>query len=473
MFTTRRITVLAIFLLGFAVGSSSPNVRADLRGSGLFPDVQQGSYYDDAIGQMYEERIITGYTNGNFGPNDPVTRGQIAVIMQRLLEKVGAVEQESSSSARSRASSEPSQSSSEDDDEPNTRGAFRFTIGSLDVSESTSSTSVTVVRTEGDTGAVSVEYETNEDTATGGDDYATHNGRLDFADGESSKTITIAIVDDSDSEGSETFTIDLKNPTNGSEIVSPSSAEVRIIDNESGATSSATGGDAPEEGALGFGASAYGIAENAGELRVYVNRRGGNTGEVTVQYATSNGTADAGDEYTQASGTLTFADGDTSKYFTIAITDNTTKKGNKTFNMQLTNPTGDAILDSASSVQVTIIDEEAISTGTGSMQIDKGAYDVIEGDPLTITIKRLGGTNGKVNVDYETVNGTAKSGFDYTAASGTFIFHEGESEKEIIIQTDDDALSDENNEQFTFRIINATNGATLGSPTSTSITING
>jgi len=476
-----RTTTLFAFLAGLCLGHAIPSVRADLRGSGVFPDVQRGSYYDDAVGQMYEEGIITGYADGRFGPNDPVTRGQIAVIMQRFLEKADVAEEASSSSSRQSRSSSTSSgssasSSSEDDGVLNTRGAFRFTISTFDVSESTSTASVTIVRSEGDTGAVSVEYETNDDTATGGDDYNTLTGRLDFADGESSKTISVSIVNDGDAEGAETFTIGLKNPTSGSELASPSAVTVRIIDNDAGASSSATSITAPEQGALGFGATAYAIAENADELRVYVIRRGGNEGEVTVHYATSNGSAIAGDGYEQASGTLTFADGETSKYYSIAIVDNTASKGNKAFGMQLTAPTGGAVLDTTTSVQVTILDEEtlpSVSTGTGTIQLGEATYDTGEGDPVSVIIKRLGGTIGETSVTYETVNGTAKAGFDFIAISGTLTFREGESQKTMVIQTDDDALLDENNEQFTFRIDNPANGATLGTPTSASITING
>jgi uncharacterized repeat protein (TIGR02543 family) len=49
----------------------------------IFPDVASGRWYSDAIVWATAEGIVKGYSNGNFGPNDPVTREQFAAIMYR------------------------------------------------------------------------------------------------------------------------------------------------------------------------------------------------------------------------------------------------------------------------------------------------------------------------------------------------------------------------------------------------------
>jgi len=54
----------------------------------LFPDVDSGTYYTDAVEDAFNKGLITGYDDGTFGPNDNLTRGQIAVIMQRYDEHV-------------------------------------------------------------------------------------------------------------------------------------------------------------------------------------------------------------------------------------------------------------------------------------------------------------------------------------------------------------------------------------------------
>ena len=64
------------------------------------------------------------------------------------------------------------------------------------------------------------------------------------------------------------------------------------------------------------------------------------TGAVTVDYATADGTADAGDDYTAASGTLTFSAGTTSKSVSVAISDDSDNEGNETFTVTLSNASG-------------------------------------------------------------------------------------------------------------------------------------
>lgn len=53
-----------------------------------FPDVSN-SWYSDAVHWATHEGIINGYNNGKFGPNDPVTREQIAVILWRYAKYAG------------------------------------------------------------------------------------------------------------------------------------------------------------------------------------------------------------------------------------------------------------------------------------------------------------------------------------------------------------------------------------------------
>ena len=64
-----------------------------------------------------------------------------------------------------------------------------------------------------------VAYATSDGTganaATAGSDYTSTSGTLTFAPGETSKTVSVAVLDDSHDEGEETFTLALSNPTGG------------------------------------------------------------------------------------------------------------------------------------------------------------------------------------------------------------------------------------------------------------------
>ena len=59
---------------------------------------------------------------------------------------------------------------------------------------------------------VSVDYATKDGTAAAGADYTAASGTLVFAPGETAKTVSVALLDDSIDEGKETFTLTLSNP---------------------------------------------------------------------------------------------------------------------------------------------------------------------------------------------------------------------------------------------------------------------
>jgi hypothetical protein len=75
-----------------SAGTTEPNtlaytitVTATGGGSTLFPDVPAGSEFSEAITDLAQEGVISGYMNGNFGPRDPVTRQQFAKMIVRAV----------------------------------------------------------------------------------------------------------------------------------------------------------------------------------------------------------------------------------------------------------------------------------------------------------------------------------------------------------------------------------------------------
>lgn len=176
---------------------------------------------------------------------------------------------------------------------------------------------------------VTVAYQTANGTAASPGDFTNSNATVTFAPGETSKTISIPITVDSVSESSESFTVTLSAPTNGT--LADSSATVTISDD-----------DLP--GAIQFSLAEYTVAESGGTATITVARTGGDASGITIQFATSNGTATAGSDYTAASGTLTFGAGETEKTFTIPIAVDSVMEENETVNLTLSGPTGGATL---------------------------------------------------------------------------------------------------------------------------------
>ena len=122
-------------------------------------------------------------------------------------------------------------------------GELAFDSASYTVNENGGSLEVTVKRSNGDAGEVSVTYATADKEATAGKDYTAVSGTLRFADGETSKTINIPIMNDSEDESDETFVLQLSNVTGGAVEGAYNSAVVTIMDDDKTSSGGGTSGD--------------------------------------------------------------------------------------------------------------------------------------------------------------------------------------------------------------------------------------
>ena len=116
---------------------------------------------------------------------------------------------------------------------PTQPASLQFSSASYNVSEDGGSITITVNRSGSTAGTVGVTYSTLDVTASGSSDYTGVAGTLTFAPGESSKTITISILDDTINEGNETFNVILSGVSNAS-LGNPSVTTVTIVDNDKG-----------------------------------------------------------------------------------------------------------------------------------------------------------------------------------------------------------------------------------------------
>jgi len=91
---------------------------------------------------------------------------------------------------------------------------------------------------------------------------------------------------------------------------------------------------------------------------ITVLRTSSSSGEIGVDYETVNGTASAGADYEGASGTLIFHDGEVSKTFSVPVLDDSAAEEEKTVNLNLSNPTGGAVLGTPSRATLTIEDDD-------------------------------------------------------------------------------------------------------------------
>src|SRR5689334_13932892 len=181
------------------------------------------------------------------------------------------------------------------------------------------------------TAAFSVDYATASGSATAGSDYsALLVTTLNFAEGETSKTITVTINGDTAAEGNETFLVNLSSATGPGATIVDGSGLGTILDDD---TPPAAGNISINDVSINEGNSGIKLATFT------VTRTG--TAPFSVTYATSNGTASAGSDYTAVpSTTLNFAQGETSKTVSITVNGDMTSEGNETFFVNLSNAVG-------------------------------------------------------------------------------------------------------------------------------------
>ena len=278
-------------------------------------------------------------------------------------------------------------------------GTIEFSAGTYTVSEAAGTAAIVVSRTGGLAEGVTVTFATSAGTATPGDDYTETTTTLTFAGGEAIKTVLVPIVNDSIVEPNETVSLTLSSPGGGGTLGARSTAVLTIISDD-------------QPGVIEFGAATYSVNESAGPAKIVVTRTGGTASNVTVNYATSDGTAVAPGDYAATSGTLTFGAGVSSLTFLIPIVNDSDGEGPETVNLTLSNPGGGATLGAKKTAVLTILDDEP------TVQFAAAEFLGMEGTAGgVITVTRTGPLTGTATVRYTASDDTASVFRDYSATT--------------------------------------------------------
>jgi uncharacterized delta-60 repeat protein len=235
------------------------------------------------------------------------------------------------------------------------------------------------------------------------------------------------------------------------------------------------------QGYLTLSATNYTANESASFITFVVNRVAGSFGTITVQCATTNGTALSGTDYTGATNTLQWNSGDSSpRTITIPLINTYTVGANKSFNVLLSNPklngvsapglfyVGTPPTNSITNAVLTIVNDNSY----GQVQFSAPSYLVNEnGGYATITVVRTGGTAGPVSVNFHTSNGAnTSSNLNYGATSGTLTFAAGQIAASFNVSITNDLVQDPASFYFNVTLSNPTN-TVLGSPANAIVNI--
>ena len=283
-------------------------------------------------------------------------------------------------------------------------------------------------------------------SATENADYTADSGTLSFAAGASGAALTqgftVTVNSDSVHEADEQFTVELSNATGTGASIDVGEVTVTISDNEMPALSIGN-------------ASA---TEGAGSIEFPVTLSLTSEVQITVDYATSAGTATGSDDFTAADGTLTFAPGARSRTISVSLLDDAADEDDETFTVTLSDPaaagTGSSTPTlSPASAQGTIVDDD----GAPQLSIaDAGAAE--SAGEIHFAVSLDPASNREVSASWSTADGTATAGSDYTAVSSGTLTIAAESTSATLTVTVAQDTDDEPSETFTVTLDNPVNG---------------
>ena len=289
--------------------------------------------------------------------------------------------------------------------------------------------------------AVTVDYRTVDGTATAGEDYTAVSGTLEFAPGETEKTVLVPVLDDAQAEVLETFTLELSNAV-GAAVVSALGGG-HIHDSDTGApllTAAFTSVPAEHDGESTFAVEfAFSESFKLSARTVRLDAFTVTGGRIAAVKRTDNPHREWKDGLQANRAWRLTIQPDSHAAVTVSLPPTTncaasgavcTEDGRKLSNAlaaRVQGPPGLAVADA---------------------EVDEGADAELA---FTVSLSRA--ASGPVTVDYASADGTAVAGEDYTAVSGTLTFAPGETEQTVTVAVLDDA-HDEGEETMTLTLSN-------------------
>lgn len=335
-----------------------------------------------------------------------------------------------------------------DDDE----SAPTLAIGDASITEGETTTELTFTVTQNGLSAfaTTVQAATADGGAVSPADFTATTGTLTIPAGSTSATFTVTVAGDVIDEDDETFAVTLSAPANAT--IGDGAALGTIVDDDQ-ATLSLDGGTTVAEGDSGTTPAGFGISlstpsENA----------------VTVRFRTVDATAAAPADYEAVDTTLTIPAGSLTMSTTVNVKGDLLFEDDEQFTVELTNPSGGAVLGTATAVAGITNDDAASPPSTLTI----ADVTKVEGDansPVTLTITSSAPQGGPTSVDVTTIAGTATAA-DFTPVTTTATIAPGATSTTVAVPVIGDDQP-EANEAFTVALANAVGNATIADGSAT------
>ena len=214
------------------------------------------------------------------------------------------------------------------------------------------------------------------------------------------------------------------------------------------------------------------VDEDGSQAALSVELSQTSTDAVTVDYATSDNTAEAGDDYTETSGTLTFAAGETVMAIIVPILDDAIYETLERFNVTLSNPAG-ATLPAFPGAQINIaLDESPPTASIDDVTVSEGAGTMT----LTLNLSHESSRRTPYRTQTSYIGGTATQGADYvnfiSGGEARITVPAGDTQATLDITITDDTAG-ESSETITIRWDNDPTGGNNGDATPATINFTG
>ncbi len=278
---------------------------------------------------------------------------------------------------------------------------------------------------------VTVAFETADSSATASD-YVAASGTVTVSAGATSTTIAVDVLGDTEIETDEEFTVALSNAVNAS---IGTGVAVGTIVNDDFVLLSISDASIDE----GDGGSSM--------LNFAVTLDRPAIDDVTVDFASSNVIAEAGDDYAAGNDTLTIPAGDTLAVIGIEIFGDTNLETDEQLIVNLLNPSDNAEIADDEGIGLIVNDDLPVVqiNPASTIELDAGTRSVAVG------VESNGTSAAEIIINYTTENGTAIAGSDYTNSSGSVTIAAGDTTASIPVDVIGDTV-EEDSEAFQVRI---------------------
>jgi len=329
-------------------------------------------------------------------------------------------------------------------------GVLQLSSVAYAVGEAGPTATITVTRTGGSDGAVSIDYATGDGTAGQPLDYLAASGTLSWADGDATgKSFTVTIQNDLLFEGNETVTLALSNPGGWAELGANAGAVLTITDDDPQPSISIDDVSALEGNSL------------TTPFAFTVSLSNPSTQAVQVTYTPGAGSATTPEDFQAPSLLLTFAPGVTSQPAVVLVNGDTTPEADETFFVFLSGPSNATILDGTG--DGTILNDDS-PTPTFSVDGVTQAEGNAGTTTFTFTVSLSPASATPETVQAQTANGSATAADgDYVPKTEVLAFPAGVTSQAFSVTVNGDTKR-EADEAFTVGL-SLNSGSTAVSPT--------